>query len=71
MTMRHPKPISNGHNRLYTMPGKQGTMRYVVDFRKPYANYGYYLLFREGPAGRVRFDKVRVEKLGVGEKGQD
>ena len=63
MTMRHPKPISNGHNRLYTMPGKQGSMRYVVEFRKPYANYDYYLLFREGPAGRIRFDRVRVEKL--------
>ena len=67
MTMRNPVPISNGHNRLYTMPGKPGRMRYVVEFRKSYANYDYYLLFREGPAGRIRFDRVVVERLG-GEK---
>ena len=35
----------------------------VVEFKKSYANYGYYLLFREGPAGRIRFDRIRVEKI--------
>ena len=71
MTMRNPKPVSNGHNRLYTMPGKQGSMRYVAELKKSYANYDYYLLFREGPAGRVRFDRVRVERLDVPGKRQD
>ena len=64
MTMRNPVPISNGHNRLYTMPGKPGRMRYVVEFAKSYERYDYYLLFREGPAGRIRFDRVVVERLG-------
>ena len=63
MTIRNPNPISNGHNRLYTMPGKQGSMRYVVEFKKDKADYDFYLLFREGPAGRIRFDRIRVEKL--------
>ena len=70
MTMRNPRPVSNGHNRLYTMPGRQGCMRYVAELKKSYANYVYYLLFREGPAGRVRFDRVRVERLGKKAKGE-
>lgn len=64
MTMRNPVPLVNGHSRLYTMPGKPGRQRYVVEFTKSDAPYGFYLLFREGPSGRVRFDYMRVERLG-------
>ena len=62
MTIRNPTPLTNGHARLYTMVGKPGSMRYVVEFKKGRANYDFYLLFREGPAGRIRFDRIRVER---------
>ncbi len=63
MTIRNPTPLTNGHSRLFTMTGTQGTMRYAVDFTKAKADYDFYLLFREGPPGRIRFDRIRVEKL--------
>ena len=63
MTMRNPKPLVNGHSRIFTMTGKQGTMRYAVDFTKADADFDFYLLFREGPPGRIRFDRIRVERL--------
>jgi hypothetical protein len=63
MTMRNPEPLMNGHSRLYTVPGKPGRRRYVVTFPKAEAEWAFYLLFREGPAGRIRFDRVQVERL--------
>lgn len=63
MTMRNPRPLTNGHSRLFTFPGKQGTMRYAVDFVKADDAYDFYLLFREAPSGRIRFDRIRVERL--------
>ena len=63
MTMRNPTPLTNGHSRLFTMNGRQGTLRYAVDFTKADADFDFYLLFREGPPGRIRFDRIRVERL--------
>ena len=63
MTIRNPTPLTNGHSRIFTMNGKQGTMRYAVDFTKADANFDFYLLFREGPPGRIRFDRIHVERL--------
>ena len=37
-------------------------MRYAVDFVKADPDYDFYLLFREAPPGRIRFDHVRVER---------
>ena len=34
LTMRNPKPTSNGNNRFYTEPGDNGVQRYVVDMYK-------------------------------------
>lgn len=65
MTIRNPTPLTNGHSRIFTMTGKQRTMRYAVDFTKADASYDFYLLFREGPPGRIRFDRMRVERLDI------
>ena len=63
LTMRNPKPTSNGNNRFYTEPGDNGVQRYVVDMYKSRANYKYYLLIREGSPGKVRFDYIKIERL--------
>ena len=64
MVMRYPKNRTNGHCRISTVPGRPGRQRYVCDFTKRSAEQFFYLLLREGEAGRVRFDSVRVERLG-------
>ena len=63
LTMRNPKPTSNGNNRFYTEPGDNGVQRYVVDMYKSRQEYKYYLLIREGSPGKVRFDHIKIERL--------
>lgn len=63
LTMRNPKPTSNGNNRFYTEPGDNGVQRYVVDMYKSHPQYKYYLLMREGSPGKVRFDYIKIERL--------
>ena len=63
MTMRNPKPTSNGNNRFYTEPGDNGVQRYVIDMYKSSPKYKYYLLIREGSPGKVRFDYIKIERL--------
>lgn len=63
MTLRNPSPLTNAHSRLYTVAGKPGTLRYAVEFKKENADFDYYLLFREGPPGRIRFDRMHVERF--------
>ena len=63
ITMRNPTPLTNGHSRIFSFPGKQGTMRYAVDFTKADPAFDFYLLIREAPPGRIRFDRLRVERL--------
>lgn len=63
LTMRNPKPQSNGNNRFYTEPGDNGVQRYVIDMYKSSPKYKYYLLIREGSPGKVRFDYIKIERL--------
>lgn len=63
LTMRNPKPTSNGNNRFYTEPGDNGVQQYVIDMYKSRPNYKYYLLVREGSPGKVRFDYIKIERL--------
>ena len=63
LTMRNPKPTSNGNNRFYTEPGDNGVQRYVIDMYKSRDNYKYCMLIREGSPGKVRFDYIKIERL--------
>ena len=63
LTMRNPKPQSNGNNRFYTEPGDHGVQRYVIDMYKSHPKYKYCLLIREGSPGKVRFESIRIERL--------
>jgi hypothetical protein len=63
MVLRNPNPRKNAHGRITTPDGDSGSIRYVIDFEKEKAGFAYYLLVREGGAGRIRFDRVRIERL--------
>ena len=65
LTMRNPKPTSNGNNRFYTEPGDNGIQRYVIDMYKSRPNYKYHLLIREGSPGKVRFDHIKIERMNA------
>ena len=62
--LRNRKPLHNARARVSTPPGKSGSMRYVLEFAKADAAYTYDLLVREGGAGRIRFDYVKIERMG-------
>ena len=61
--LRNRTPLNNAVARISTPPGKSGSMRYVLEFAKAEAAYTYDLLVREGGAGRIRFDYVKIERL--------
>ena len=61
--LRNRKPLNNAVARTATPPGKSGSMRYVQEFAKAEAAYTYDLLVREGGAGRIRFDYVKIERI--------
>ena len=61
--LRNRTPLNNAVARISTPPGKSGRMRYVLEFAKAEAAYTYDLLVREGGAGRIRFDYVKIERL--------
>ena len=60
---RNPKPLRNATGRLATPPGDSGLLRYVIDFTKLSEKHAYYLLIREGGEGKIRFGKIRVERM--------
>jgi hypothetical protein len=60
---RNPKPLRNAAGRLATPPGDSGLLRYVIDFKKMTEKHAYYLLIREGGEGKIRFGKIRVERM--------
>ena len=62
--LRNRKPLNNAKARISTPPGKSGSMRYVLEFAKGEASYTYDLLVREGGAGRIRFDYIKIERMG-------
>ena len=53
----------NAFGRIYTKEGKTDLQRYVVEFYKKNQACNYYLLIREGKAGKIRFEYVKIEKL--------
>ena len=63
MVLRNPDPLKNACGRISMPDGDSGSIRYVIDIEKESAGHWYYLLVREGGAGRVRFDSVRIERL--------
>ena len=63
MVLRNPDPLKNANGRISTPDGDSGSIRYVIDIEKEKAAYWYYLLIREGGAGRIKFDHVRIERL--------
>lgn len=63
IVLRNPSPVANANPRVYTAAGKTPKHRLVIEFVKKKASYNYYLLVREGGAGRIRFHRVRIEKL--------
>ena len=62
--LRNPNPMKNAVNRVSTPDGDAGMLRYVFEFAKADAAYSYYLLVREGGEGKVRFGRVRIERIG-------
>ena len=63
IVLRNPNPMKNAFNRVSTPDGDAGMLRYVFDFTKVDAAHSYYLLVREGGEGRIRFGRVRIERL--------
>ena len=61
--LRHPAPVENANARIYTAAGKTPKRRVVIEFAKRKADRNYYLLVREGGAGRIRFHRIKIEKL--------
>ena len=37
-------------------------MRYVIEFEKTNPDFFYYFLVREGSAGKIRFNHVKIER---------
>lgn len=63
IVLRNPTPLVNANARIQTPPGDSGVSRYVIEFAKQGDNYKYYLLVREGENGKIRFDKIKIERL--------
>lgn len=59
--------IRNANNRIATPRGDSGRTRYVIGFTQERAERRYYLLVREGGKGRIRFDRVKIERVAPGE----
>ena len=63
IVLRNRTPLANALARIATPPGDSGLQRYVLEFAKPDAAYTYALLVREGGKGRIRFGRVRIERI--------
>ena len=63
MVLRNPNPLKNANNRIMTPSGDSGSLRYIIDFSKTGASHYYYLLVREGGAGKIRFNYIRIERI--------
>ena len=68
IVLRNPKPLRNATNRISTPPGDSGVQRYVIEFVKPNKAYSYFLLIRDGSGGKVRFERARIERIGLQEE---
>lgn len=65
IVLRSPKPASSANARIATPYGKSGRQRIVIEFVKPNEEYIYHLLVREGGVGRIRFNRVSIERIAV------
>ena len=63
IVLRNPDPLKNANARIATPRGKSGKQRYVIEFAKQGDDFRYYLLIREGEAGRLRINYARLERL--------
>ena len=63
LVLRNPTPLQNANQRIATPKGDSGLQRYVIEFKKPKEEYDYYFLVREGTPGKIRFERVEIEKL--------
>ena len=63
VVLRNPEPVENANTRIYLSPGKMPRYRLVIEFTKRKDDRNYYLLVREGEAGRIRFHRIRIEKI--------
>lgn len=63
LVLRNPTPLVNANSRIQTPPGDSGVFRFVIEFVKKSDAYKYYLLVREGENGKIRFDKVKIERI--------
>ena len=61
VVLRNPVPLANANDRISTLKGDPGMLRYVIDFVKAKDYFNYYLLIREGGSGKIKFDYVKVE----------
>lgn len=63
IVLRNPKPVKNANARIATPRGSSGKQRYVIEFAKQKDDFRYYLLIREGGAGRLRIRRARLERI--------
>lgn len=63
LMLRSLSPMSTAYGPVMTAGGKPGRLRYVMEFKKPKAEYAYDLVLGDGTGGRVRFNRVLVEKI--------
>lgn len=61
--LRCPNPRNNANARIATPRGISGKQRYVIEFVKKNDLFYYYLLIREGGAGRLRINHARLERI--------
>lgn len=63
IVLRNPVPLKNATNRISSVTGDAGSLRYVMEFAKHRADFFYYLLIREGGKGKVKFNYIKIERL--------
>ena len=62
LVLRNPNPLRNANARIATPRGDSGKMRYLIEFDKTNPGFFYYFLVREGSAGKIRFNHVKIER---------
>lgn len=63
LVLVNAQPWKYGSGRVCTPGGDSGTFRYVMDLSKKEASHVYHLLIREGGEGKLRIERIRLERL--------
>jgi hypothetical protein len=66
LVLVNAQPWKYGSGRVCTPGGDSGTFRYVMDLSKKEASHVYHLLIREGGEGKLRIERIRLERLPPG-----